>query len=49
MNVGAGVRGFCRATRGCAATRYIINQRQDNTVQFGSFHFWRASVGVVLR
>jgi hypothetical protein len=38
----AGVRGD---------VRYIINfnNSNDNTVQFGSFHFWRASLGVVLR
>jgi hypothetical protein len=30
--------------------RYVVNfNDNNNTVQFGSFHFWRASVGVVLR
>lgn len=42
---------FTRHARVRGDVRYFINfnDTADNTVQFGSFHFWRASLGVVLR
>ena len=51
MDVGGGVMGFVAEHVGIRGdVRYIINfNDNNNTVQFGSFHFWRASVGVVLR
>jgi hypothetical protein len=52
MNLGAGVMGFFTRHAGVRGdVRYFINfnDTADKTVQFGSFHFWRASLGVVLR
>jgi hypothetical protein len=52
MNAGAGVMGFLSDHAGIRADlRYMINftDSSNNTVQFGQFHFWRASVGVVIR
>jgi hypothetical protein len=52
MNAGAGVMGFLSDHVGIRGdVRYFRNLSGDtvNNVDFGSFHFWRASFGVVLR
>jgi Outer membrane protein beta-barrel domain len=53
FNVGAGVMGFFSDHAGIRGdVRYFRNlsdENSTNTVQFGGFHFWRASFGVVIR
>ena len=53
LNAGVGVMGFFSRHGGVRGdVRYFRNFREEsatNTVQFGSFHFWRASLGVILR
>ena len=54
VNLGVGVMAFSRRSVGIRAdVRYfrdLIDNQKNNrtTVDFGSFHFWRASIGVVL-
>lgn len=54
VNVGAGVMAFTGRAFGVRAdVRYfrdlVDNQRGNTTnIDFGSFHFWRASLGVIL-
>ncbi len=52
LNAGVGVMGFFSDHAGFRGdVRYFRDFRESppNTVQFGSFHFWRASLGIVLR
>jgi outer membrane protein with beta-barrel domain len=51
MNVGGGLMGYFSHHVGLRGdVRYIINfSDNNNTVQFGQFHFWRGSIGIVLR
>ncbi|MEO8259023.1 MAG: outer membrane beta-barrel protein [Acidobacteriota bacterium] len=53
LNGGVGVMGFLSNHAGLRADlRYFQNLSDENstsTVQFGGFHFWRASFGVVIR
>jgi hypothetical protein len=53
LNAGAGVMGFLSDHVGLRGDlRYFRNVTGDtlvNNIDFGSFHFWRASFGVVLR
>ena len=53
MNAGAGVMGFLSQHVGLRGdVRYFRNLSGDtkiDNIDFGSFHFWRASFGVVLR
>jgi len=53
MNAGAGVMGFLSQHVGLRGdVRYFRNLSGNTTIDnidFGSFHFWRASFGVVLR
>lgn len=53
MNAGVGVMGFFSNHAGIRGdVRYFRNlsdENSTNTVQFGGFHFWRASFGVVIR
>ena len=53
MNAGAGVMGFLSDHVGLRGDlRYFRNFNDNSTINninFGSFHFWRASFGVVLR
>ncbi len=52
LDGGVGVMGFFSEHAGIRGdVRYFRNFREapPNTVQFGAFHFWRASLGVVLR
>ena len=52
LNGGFGVMGFLSEHAGIRGdVRYFHDFRETppDTVQFGSFHFWRASLGVVLR
>lgn len=54
LNLGAGVMAFTSRSVGVRAdVRYfrdLIDSQSGNTtnIDFGSFHFWRASVGVIL-
>lgn len=54
LNAGVGVMAFTRRSVGFRADlryfRDLVNNQEGNTtgIDFGSFHFWRASVGVVL-
>jgi opacity protein-like surface antigen len=54
LNLGAGVMAFTGRSLGFRAdVRYfrdLVDNQKDNTtsIDFGSFHFWRASVGVIL-
>jgi Outer membrane protein beta-barrel domain len=52
-NVGVGVMASSRRSIGVRADlRYFRNlvgdQTRDNNVDFGSFHFWRAGIGIVI-
>jgi hypothetical protein len=53
LNAGLGVMGFLSDHVGLRGdVRYFRNLTGDNVlnnIDFGSFHFWRASFGVVLR
>jgi opacity protein-like surface antigen len=52
MNAGVGVMGFFSNRAGIRGdVRYIRNLQEDaaQTVQFGHLHFWRATLGIVLR
>jgi hypothetical protein len=52
LNAGAGVMGFLSQHVGLRGdVRYFRNLSGDtiNNIDFGAFHFWRASFGVVLR
>jgi len=53
LNAGVGVMGFFSDHAGIRGdVRYFRNLSDENstsTVQFGGFHFWRASFGVVIR
>jgi len=52
LNAGVGVMGFFSDHAGFRGdVRYFRDFRESppSTVQFGSFHFWRASLGIVLR
>jgi hypothetical protein len=52
LNAGVGLMGFFSDHAGFRGdVRYFRDFRDTpaNTVQFGSFHFWRASLGIVLR
>jgi hypothetical protein len=53
LNAGIGVMGFFSDHAGIRGdVRYFRNlsdENSTNTVQFGGFHFWRASFGVVIR
>jgi hypothetical protein len=52
LNAGVGVMGFFSDHAGIRGdVRYFRNlsENETNTVQFGGFHFWRASFGVVIR
>ena len=52
LNAGAGVMGFLSQHVGVRGdVRYFRNLSGDtiNNIDFGAFHFWRASFGVVLR
>ena len=52
VNAGAGLMGFMSQHVGLRGdVRYFRNLTGDtaNNIDFGSFHFWRASFGVVLR
>jgi hypothetical protein len=52
LNAGVGVLGFFSNHAGIRGdVRYFRNLSEDSTstVQFGGFHFWRASLGVVIR
>jgi hypothetical protein len=52
LNAGVGVMGFLSNHVGVRGdVRYFRNlaENEANTVQFGGFHFWRASLGVVIR
>lgn len=55
MDLGGGVMGFLSNHVGVRGdVRYFRNLQNNTTtnalnVDFGSFHFWRASIGVVLR
>jgi hypothetical protein len=54
VNVGVGVMGVTRRNVGLRAdVRYfrdLVDHTAGNTtnIDFGAFHFWRASIGVVL-
>lgn len=54
LNLGAGVMAFTSRSVGVRAdVRYfrdLIDSQSGNTtnIDFGSFHFWRASIGVIL-
>jgi hypothetical protein len=54
LNLGAGVMAFTSRSVGVRADlryfRDLIDSQSGNTtnIDFGSFHFWRASVGVIL-
>jgi Outer membrane protein beta-barrel domain len=54
VNLGAGVMAFTSRSIGVRADlhyfRDLIDSQSGNTtnIDFGSFHFWRASVGVIL-
>jgi opacity protein-like surface antigen len=54
LNLGAGVMAFTSRSVGVRAdVRYfrdLIDSQNGNTtnIDFGSFHFWRASIGVIL-
>lgn len=52
LDGGIGLMGFFAEHVGFRGdVRYFRNFRESppNTVQFGAFHFWRASLGIVLR
>jgi len=53
LNAGVGVMGFFSDHAGLRGdVRYFRNLSDENSagsVQFGGFHFWRASFGVVIR
>ena len=53
MNAGAGVMGFLSQHVGVRGdVRYFRNVNSDSkidNIDFGAFHFWRASFGIVLR
>jgi hypothetical protein len=52
VNGGLGVMGFFSPHAGIRGeVRYFhnLNENSQETVQFGTFHFWRATLGVVLR
>jgi hypothetical protein len=52
INGGAGVMGFFSdhvGLRGDVHYFHDFRNSPPNTVQFGAFHFWRASLGVILR
>jgi hypothetical protein len=53
LNAGAGLMGFISQHVGLRGdVRYFRNLSGNSTlnnIDFGSFHFWRASIGVVLR
>jgi hypothetical protein len=52
MNAGAGVMGFFGDHVGLRADLRYFRNLQGNTidaVDWGSFHFWRGSIGLVLR
>jgi hypothetical protein len=53
LNGGAGVMGFFSRHAGFRGdVRYFRNFKStppNSTVQFGEFHYWRASLGIVLR
>ena len=53
LNAGVGVMGFFSDHAGIRGdVRYFRNlsdENSTNSVQFGGFHFWRASFGVVIR
>ena len=52
MNVGAGIMGFASdhfGVRGDLRYFHDFREAPSETVQFGSFHYWRASFGIVLR
>jgi hypothetical protein len=52
MNAGAGVMGFLSSHVGIRGdVRYFRNLQGEraSNIDFGAFHFWRASFGVVLR
>jgi hypothetical protein len=53
VNAGAGVMGFASKHVGVRGDvryfRTVSGNSTLNNIDFGSFHFWRASIGIVLR